>query len=58
MNTEISQNSWLIENLETLLNLFGKSLILKDASKDFERLREYDTFTRCKFASKLKTNAK
>ena len=30
-NTEISEKSRLIENLETLLNLFGKLLILKDA---------------------------
>ena len=30
-NTEISEKSRLIENLETLLNLFGNFLILKDA---------------------------
>ena len=32
-NTEISEKSRLMENLETL-NLFGNSLMLKDASKD------------------------
>ena len=34
--------------------IFGNSLILKDASKDFEWLIEDDTFTHAKFASKPK----
>lgn len=39
--------------------IFGNSLILKDASKDFEWLVEDDTFTHAKFASKpKKKNAK
>ena len=33
----------LIENLESLLNIYGKYLILKDASKDSEWLVEDDT---------------
>ena len=44
--------SHVIENLETLLNLFVNSMILKDALKDFERIIEYDTFTPYKFVSK------
>ena len=45
-NTEISGKSRLTENLETLLNFFGNSLILKDASIDANLLlpAKYLTF--------------
>ena len=44
-STEISEKS-------------GNSLILENASKDFERLSEDGTFIHYKFASKPKKNAK
>lgn len=44
----------LVQNLETSLNLFGNSFILKQASKDFERIVEDDTFIHSKFGSKPK----
>ena len=44
----------LVQNLQTSLNLFGNSFILKQASNDFERLVEDDTFIHSKSGSKPK----